>query len=373
MIQRVISKLSRSHPATINPLQDHALLGDQVLQTLQQQNITLDDSQQQAICSIQQLFIQDHSQKQLGVLIWGGVGTGKTLIMNAFYEQFNGNKIRYHILELYQQLMQQMHINRHHSNPTQAAIAQLSCPQGVIFIDDFYLRDIADAKLWQSIFNDFVHYQQRLILTSNQRPNDIMVNAPSYKQQIQQLIDNMNHYLHAVQVDIGIDYRQQQINAYHNSQYALIQPQLYATFIDSHIRRTKATPLTTSSIIPSTHPSRQQSAYITIQSRQLAIVAEFPPSLLVLSFDQLFNTERSFRDYLELVNTYQTLCLIDYPLGLFANNTVLQRLIWFIDVVYDNPCQLFWFVEAMPLADLQTTNNDERRRCLSRLKQMFRY
>ena len=126
---------------------------DKARQALKVQGITLDSAQLHALQASTEVFSNDD---KLGVLLYGGVGTGKTLLMNALYQHFDGSKKRLHIHQLYQQLMQSLHRFKHCSQPMQQAITSLSQLDGLMCIDDFYLRDIADAKLWQAAFQQWL-------------------------------------------------------------------------------------------------------------------------------------------------------------------------------------------------------------------------
>ena len=150
-----------------------------------------------------------------------------------------------------------------------------------------------------------------MIITSNQQPNDILINAPSYQQQVQQMISNMNENLALLRVDNGQDYRQFKINRYQQSRYAIIEPDLYAHFTAKY-------------------GASSTSKCLNLLNRRVAIKARFQRQLVVFSCRQLFASERSFQDYLALAQRFDGFALIDYPAQLFSNNTCRQRLIWFI-------------------------------------------
>lgn len=323
-----------------------------ILKCCEQKNICLDIKQVQALDAFEALL--NNKLPQVGLFLYGGVGTGKTLLMDTFFESFKGRKNRLHHYELLKHLMQGMYKNNQQKDPLQQTIEQICPPQSVLGIDDFYLRDIADAKLWQKVFEYCLKHRQRLIITSNQHPQSTLINSPSNQERIARLIDSMVKNLNILKIDAGVDYRSLLSNALDTEQSALVPLNIFKPMLEKITQG----------------QTKQQSKQLIIQQRKINAEAIYTDTV-IFSFSELFQGKRAYQDYIEISERFNTLCLVDYQQNMFASPSTLQRLIGFIDIIYDKKIRLFWFADSLPLSTLRQSYNPHLGRMMSRLQQMF--
>jgi cell division protein ZapE len=324
---------------------------------LQEKNIQLDPQQQKAIPKLQNLYHSIQQKKQssyCGVYLWGGVGTGKTLLMDAFYNTIESPKIRLHHHELFKNLMNDLKKFKDSEYPLEASIESFSQSVKLACFDDLHLNDIADAKLWQGVFEQAQKNNLLMIITSNTPPHKLM-DTPGYREKIKPLLTMMQNQLEIIEIDAGVDYRTIEDNKKIHNLSALL-PENHLSALYSELTKT---PFENFSPVS-----------LNIQNRSVNCLYNKEKTIF-FTLKQLCGTIRSYLDYLELSEKFDCIVITDINPKILTNPLSLQRFIWLIDVIYDKNKRFFIISNQNPIPLLQQQNNPNIKRTISRLKQLF--
>ena len=151
-----------------------------------------------------------------GIYIWGGVGRGKTMLMDLFYDHTNvtGRK-HVHFHAFMQEVHRRLHSFREaqklgkiqeSSDPLKALAKVIVGQAWLLCFDEFHVTDIGDAMILGRLFEALFAQGVVIVTTSNRHPNDL------YKDGLQRerflpFIDMLNEKMTILQLDSDIDYR----------------------------------------------------------------------------------------------------------------------------------------------------------------------
>ncbi len=323
-----------------------------------QKGIVMDEQQQRAIVHLDVLLKTIHSSnsfqknQSIGVYLWGGVGRGKTMIMNAFFQKLKRKKIRLHYHELLQQLLNQLKIFDKTDNPMDSVIHQLADNAKVLCIDDLHIHDIVDGTLWQGVYQNAVKRKLFLVITSNYHP-DKLLDIPGYQFKIRPVLDAMKQNMEIIQLDAGVDYRYQKLEnppSTRNMQDEALDA-IFAQLIDNEIT--------------------VQNGVITIQHRPIQYLRK-NEKIIWFEFDEICGSIRSYRDYLDLSDAFSTFFVSGINEENIQDPIWLKRFIWLVDILYDRNIP-FYLGSSEPVLNLikKAPSIVDFDRTKSRLKQML--
>ncbi len=273
---------------------------------------------------------------QRGIYLWGGVGTGKTLLMDSFYralpetspEPF-GKRIHYH------RFMQWLHDekNRIHErqNPLAIIAAQLAARHRVLCVDEFSVTDITDAMLLSGLLQHLFDNNVTLLTTSNTHPDDLYRDGLQ-RQRFLPAIELLKRQMQIVKVDGGNDYRM----AY------LQSGTLYLVPHDQAARRKLRT-----SFIHLEGNLGDRRDTIILCGREIDIIATGRGTVW-FGFAALCNSNRSKLDYIELSKRFHTVMIEDIPMLDAEHDDAARRLIELIDELYDRGVNLIVSAACAP-------------------------
>ncbi|BAC24287.1 yhcM [Wigglesworthia glossinidia endosymbiont of Glossina brevipalpis] len=139
--------------------------------------------------------------------IWGGVGRGKTWIMDLFYQNLpTKRKMRFHFHHFMIDIHRKMNNLSGNPNPLKIISNNIKKKLDIICFDEFFIHDIANAMLFSRIIKYFLKFKIILIITSNIPPNDLYKNGLQRSRFISTIkLINKNYTI--FNLDSGIDYR----------------------------------------------------------------------------------------------------------------------------------------------------------------------
>lgn len=265
-----------------------------------------------------------------GIYCYGGVGRGKTLLMDLFFEQLTRtDKMRMHFHGFMQHVHQQMFAHPHQKNPLQMIAKEFAKKAKILCLDEMMVDDVADAMILAQLLKALHKKGVVLIFTSNTAPEYL------YKNGVQR-----QNFLPAIQ---------------------LIQENTEVVFIgDGEDYRTKT--LTESGVFFS--PLTEKNADLILQefNRLSHHVFEENKTLLVhgrkflskacatdmvwFSFEELCQKPRAYPDYLELAQQFKTIFVTDMPICAARDDAAVRRFIHLIDVLYDRKTILILSAQA---------------------------
>lgn len=349
---------------------------------LQRDDFSYDPSQETAVKHLQRLFddlIAQENQPQpkasvlgkftsrfrkaespepvKGLYFWGGVGRGKTYLMDTFYDSLPiERKMRTHFHRFMQRVHADLKALDGTKNPLDTIAEQYAEEARIICFDEFFVSDITDAMILGGLFEKLFGNGVSLVATSNIVPDGL------YKDGLQRArflpaIALLNKHTEVVNVDGGVDYRLR----------ALEQAELYHYPLDSQADAS----LNTSFESLSPDLDEAVDAEIVevngrgIQSRRLC------EDVIWFDFKELCEGPRSQNDYIELAKVYHAVLVSNVPQLGRSNDDAARRFINMVDEFYDCGVKLILSAQA-PIHEIYTDGrlNFEIERTQSRLLEM---
>ena len=263
-----------------------------------------------------------------GVYFWGGVGRGKSMLMDTYYDQSPvQRKIRIHFHEFMHGVHRELETLKGQSDPLEEVAKRVAERYRLICFDEFHVSDIADAMILHRLLDGLVRNGVGFVMTSNYKPDDLYPNG-LHRDRILPAIDLIKRVTDVVNVDAGIDYRRRtltQAQTYYPPNDAAAEQALCALFDRL-----------------CTHNEGQA---LHINHREIAVKA-YAGSVAWFDFNALCGTARSQTDYLELIRLFDTILISDIPVMGPELASTARRFTWLIDVMYDHNIKLFVSAQA---------------------------
>jgi len=142
-----------------------------------------------------------------GLYIWGGVGRGKTFLMDLFFESLDfEQKKRVHFHRLMRDVHERMKMLSFVADPLDKIAGQIAQETRVLCFDEFFVSDIGDAMILGRLLKGLFSRGVTLVATSNSRPDDLYRDGLQ-RQRFLPAIQLLNDYTDVVNMDGGTDYR----------------------------------------------------------------------------------------------------------------------------------------------------------------------
>ncbi|CAH2791131.1 MAG: Putative ATPase, AFG1-like [uncultured Caballeronia sp.] len=303
-----------------------------VVGALEDRSIVPDSSQRQAISAL--VLSLDarpwrkwvgKSRARQGVYCYGLPGRGKSLIVDTVYGLANCQKRRIHFHEFLREMNRRLVMEaRGDDRLGSVARAWLDGVELLCF-DEFHVHDIADAFLIGRFLDTALELGTRIVLTSNYAPQGLLPN-PEFHERIQPMIDRIERHFTLIHFDGALDYR-----------FTGLQTALPRFF--SPLDAATADKLRTVFLRFENNDAVYEQS-LTIAGRRLNVRAAGRLALWA-DFAELCVGNRSYLDYLALVERWPCLVIDQLTHGLLTNSQTLQRFIWLVDIFYDHKRALF--------------------------------
>jgi cell division protein ZapE len=292
-----------------------------------------------------------------GIYMWGGVGRGKSFLMDAFFLEVPlVRKTRLHFHEFMRGVHRQLDELKGMADPLDEVARRVAKKYRLICFDEFHVSDIADAMILYNLLKGLFDNGVSFVMTSNYEPGTLYPEG-LHRDRILPAIALLKEKLDIVNVDAGIDYRKralEQVHAYHTPSDAVA---------DHALREAFAALADTEDEDPRIH----------IEAREIRALRR-AGSVVWFDFATLCGGPRSQNDYLELASLFHTLVLSGVPCMSAAMSSEARRFTWLIDVLYDHKIKLIMSAEVEP-EQLYTEGAlaNEFHRTVSRIIEMQSY
>lgn len=292
-----------------------------------------------------------------GLYFWGGVGRGKTYLMDNFYEALPfERKLRTHFHRFMRRVHADLRQLDRQKNPLEQVADQIAREARVICFDEFFVSDITDAMILGTLMRALFARGVTLVATSNIPPDDL------YRDGLQRArflpaIAELKKHTRVVEVDGGHDYRLralEQAELYHSPLDAAADDSLMASF---------------RSLVPAEDEiSANDTLEVEGRHLQTRYLAE---DVVWFEFVALCDGPRSQNDYIELAREYHAVVLSNVPALGRHNDDQARRFINLVDEFYDRRVKLV-VSAARPLTELYGEGRlgFEFQRTVSRLLEM---
>lgn len=290
-----------------------------------------------------------------GLYMWGGVGRGKTWLMDMFFHSLPGErKLRLHFHRFMLRVHEELTELQGQENPLEIIADGFKAQTDVLCFDEFFVSDITDAMLLATLLQALFARGITLVATSNIPPNDLYHNGLQ-RARFLPAIDLINTYCDVMNVDAGIDYRLR----------TLTQAHLYLTPLDEQTRQTM------DRIFGKLAGKEGEFApVLQINHRPLQAIRAVD-GVLAVDFHTLCEDARSQLDYIALSRLYHSVILYNVQvMGPLKENTA-RRFLALVDEFYERHVKLVISAEASMFEIYQGERlKFEYQRCLSRLQEM---
>jgi cell division protein ZapE len=146
-----------------------------------------------------------------GLYLWGGVGRGKTLLMDTFHASLGAvPSEREHFYRFMRGIHSELALIKGRTDPLDLAAAHIAQRARVLCLDEFFVSDIGDAMILAGLLQGLFRRGVVLVATSNTAPRDL------YKEGLQRqrfvpAIELIEAHVDVLELDSGIDYRLRQL------------------------------------------------------------------------------------------------------------------------------------------------------------------
>ena len=289
-----------------------------------------------------------------GVWFWGGVGRGKSFLMDCFFDVVPyKRKRRVHFHAFMREIHESLRQHRNESDPLLKVGARIAKQSRLICFDEFHVSDIADAtilgRLMQALFDAGVLF----CITSNYPPSGLYPHGIQ-RELFLPAIALLEQKLDVIEVDSGIDYRLR----------ALEQGDVFIT--PSGVAADAAMQTMFNQISGGEGHTRA----LEVMGRTLPVTHR-APGVIWFDFATLCCGPRSQQDYLLIADRHHTVFLSDVPRLKADQSSEARRFTWLIDVLYDHRVKLV-LSAACPVSEIyvEGLQASEFKRTESRLIEM---
>jgi cell division protein ZapE len=266
-----------------------------------------------------------------GVYMWGGVGRGKSFLMDSFYSVVPVvRKTRLHFHEFMRGVHRQLDELKGVADPLDEVAKRIARKYRLICFDEFHVSDIADAMILYNLLSSLFANGVSFVMTSNYDPDTLYPDG-LHRDRMLPTIGLLKEKLDVMNVDAGVDYRHrslEQVQAYYTPLGAASDKALrdaYAKLADT----------------------ADEDVRVHIENREIRALRR-AGGVIWFDFATLCGGPRSQNDYLELATRFHTVILSGVPAMAASQSSEARRFTWLVDVFYDHKVKLLMSAEVAP-------------------------
>jgi cell division protein ZapE len=266
-----------------------------------------------------------------GIYMWGGVGRGKSFLMDSFYSVVPVvRKTRLHFHEFMRGVHRELDELKGMADPLNEVANRIAKKYRLICFDEFHVSDVADAMILYNLLKALFDNKVSFIMTSNYEPDTLYPDG-LHRDRLLPTIALLKEKLDVLNVDAGTDYRKkamEQVVAYHTPLNAAVDQALREAF--ANVAETA-----------------DQDPKLNIEAREIRALRR-AGGVIWFDFATLCGGPRSQNDYLEIASRFHTVILSSVPRMSVAMSSEARRFTWLIDVLYDHKVKLVMSAEVEP-------------------------
>lgn len=295
----------------------------------------------------------------MGLYIWGEVGRGKTMLMDAFFAEAPiADKRRIHFNAFMGEIQDRIHAAREGgaADPIAPVAEAFAKETRLLCLDEFFVTDIADAMILARLFTALFDHGLVLVATSNTAPDEL------YKDGLNRglfvpFIAILKQHVEVIRLEAPTDYRLAKLAG---APVYVTSPEPEARAALDAIWRSL------------TGTDKGAPTKLRTRGRDIAI-PEADDGVARFGFDALCRGPLAAHDYLQIARAFHTVMIDDIPVIADGERDVAKRFILLIDTLYDHRVNLIASAATEP-AELYTATWGEEafafRRTVSRLTEM---
>jgi cell division protein ZapE len=289
-----------------------------------------------------------------GLYMWGGVGRGKTWLMDMFFESLPGkDKLRIHFHRFMARIHVALKAKQSTRDPLPEIAREWATQYRVLCFDEFFVSDIADAMLLGGLFQSLFAEGVTLIATSNVAP-DNLYRGGLQRAKFLPAIESLKEHCLSLHVDGERDFRLR----------LLQRSEIFLQPLDEHAEASLGKAFETMSA------GCSLDTHLEINGRSLN-ARQRGDGIIWFNFRELCELPTSTADYIEVARAFNTVLLSNVPLMDEGNADATRRFVNLIDEFYDRNIKML-ISAAGPIDELYDGNRlkFEFQRTASRLTEM---
>ncbi|RDL45789.1 cell division protein ZapE [Marinomonas piezotolerans] len=292
-----------------------------------------------------------------GLYFWGGVGRGKTYLMDTFFECLPmERKLRLHFHRFMQMVHQELRKLQDTKNPLEIVAKQISDKAEVLCFDEFFVTDITDAMILAGLLEHLFINGTALVATSNIEPDGLYKNGLQ-RARFLPAIDLVNKHTKVMNVDGGVDYRLR----------TLKQAKLYYFPLGE---QSEANLEERFNSLAANKNLVEEGGGVEIEGRAIPLYKSYE-DIAWFDIRALCDGPRSQIDYIEIAKLYSTVLISGLPQLDAARDDMARRFINLVDEFYDRHVKVIISADvAIPDIYTGTRLAFEYDRTVSRLLEM---
>lgn len=270
-----------------------------------------------------------------GLYVWGGVGRGKTWLVDGFHDCLpRGWGLRLHFHRFMRRVHSELRQLPQRTNPLRLVVRRLfrSGKVRVLCLDEFHVVDIADAMLLSGLLHALLARRIILLCTSNEHP-DVLYRDGLQRQRFLPAIALLKEHTRLVQLESGADYRLRRLE----------QAEVCHVLQDWE----RGDELLHAQFAGIAGQAGSPGGELEINRRFLPVVRA-APGVVWFTFSDLCDGPRGVSDYIELARCYHTVFLSQVPIMSDAHDEQAKRFIDLVDEFYDRRVNLILTAASAP-------------------------
>ena len=348
---------------------------EQYKKDLLKDDFQYDEAQENAVKNLQRLyddFIQASNNKPSflskllnrnqnatanvqGIYFWGGVGRGKTYLVDTFFHCLpTDKKLRIHFHRFMHRVHDEMNKLDSVEDPLTHVAKILASETSIICFDEFFVSDITDAMILGTLLDELFKLGVVFVTTSNIVPDDLYKNGLQ-RARFLPAIALLKKHCDVVNVDSGVDYRLR----------ALEKAEIY------HFPCDEQADINIQTYFEQLAQGKSlKETQISVSGRNIA-VKDVADGVVWFDFISICESARSQLDYMEISRVYHSVLLANVKQMSRENDDAARRFIAMVDEFYERNVKLI-ITAQVSLEQLYTDGTlvFEFKRCISRLQEM---
>ena len=258
-----------------------------------------------------------------GLYLWGGVGRGKTYLMDWFAEDLPlPGKRRVHFHHFMREVHDVMSRLPKQPDPLEVVAERLRAEVRVLCLDEFLVTDITDAMILHGLLRALFARGMTLVTTANTRPDELYRNGLQ-RQLFLPAIDLLKAHTQVFELDGGIDYRLRTLT---QAGVFFLEDDTGIIDLAAYFERL-------------TGGHEVASSAIQVNGRTIA-VRRLGMDVVWFDFAALCGTARSASDYIEIAQEFHTVLLSGVPVLGPQQDAAARRFLHLVDEFYDQRIKL---------------------------------
>jgi cell division protein ZapE len=298
-----------------------------------------------------------------GVYLWGGVGRGKSMLMDLAFDHIAvepKRRVHFHEFMLDTHARLRRAREREEGDPIEPVAEEIAAEAKLLCFDEMQVTNPADAMILSRLFGKLLAEGVKVVTTSNRPPRDLYKDGLN-RELFMPFIELIEQCMLVVETNGPTDYRLDRLEGV-EIWHVPNGPQSTAELAQAFFQLTD---------YPVEDRAKVPAEDIDVGGGRTLHVPKSLKGVAVFSFKKLLGQPRGAADYLAIARRYHTVILVGVPVMGPAMRNEASRFVTFIDALYEHKVKLLAAADAEPAALYPSGDGSfEFQRTISRLEEM---